>query len=112
MFTAIEDARIFLEQIDQHQLVAVIGQRDLIRPRRYRKRYDPPNVQAGEPFRLGDFVSAVDLQRLYSLGVGNDHQSLAVVEPLREPESPGCGFTWLTVFTVNPKRSAFCRQAA
>jgi len=89
VFAAIEDARLFFDKIDQHQLVAVIRQRNLILLWRNRKRNHATDIKAREFLWFGDFVGTMDLQRFLSLGVGDDDQPLAVIQPLREPESSG-----------------------
>ena len=52
VLAAVEYARIFRRQIDQHQLVAMIGQRDLIGLWRNHKRDNTTDVQACESFRF------------------------------------------------------------
>ena len=77
----IQHARLARFQINQQQFVAMVRERHSIRFRVHAHLDDPADVQSTQACRLRKTIGTVNLQGLLALGVADEHDPLAVIQP-------------------------------
>src|SRR5439155_10200249 len=77
----VEHATLLRLQIHVHEFIAMVRQRDRFRFWRHSQIDHATNAEALESMRRGRAIAVVDFERLLAVGIADEDEPLAVVEP-------------------------------